>query len=1457
MHVSLLRRSRRISLPLQCLLWIFFGLLAVVPWQHIRGEDATVSSNTNDDLSEWSQDPDEAAEPSKGIGETRLESFAMSDATSLIFRGQTPPPGAYNMAPIESPEPSFMEQFTGRSGKAYGAQVRMSGITGPAIGREHPIFPFELMPYAFLDNNLFFTDVRGFTDTKYGFGGNFGGGYRRFVPAIDRIFGVNAYYDYDNTSGALFREVGFGVESLGTLFDVRANAYFPTGNTRTLTSIVNLNGTQVFSGHHLLVDQQKTVLNALRGFDTEIGFPIPGAIAERHDLRFFGGGYWFEGDKVQAFGGWKGRFQANVVPNVAINLQVSNDPQFKTNVVFGATWSFGGYKQPEDVRKTQFNRMTTPVQRQYNMVVGQTHELEKNVLVINPSTNKPYFFEHVDSNSAVVGDGTVEHPFKSFTDAQNAPAHDIIFVHAGSTFSGISVALEQGVRVLGESPNLDHSVITDVQNNVSSQGYTLLLPHITPAGTADQRPYFLNSPGVGVSLANNSEFSGFRIGNSSLPASGPAGVGIFGNNISNAVVRQTDVNFSGGEGVLLNNTGGQITFLGGTINTPLGNANTFHVNNTVGNITVSADSFSTLTNSSGSSVPTPMVINNTTGLGGKALLIENTKAGSNVDFTSSTVNSTNDNSGSGILVRNSAGSVTLGDANITNSNGIGINITDNSGIINGSGTYTINGAIGDAINIQNLDLKGRVNFNDPGTSTTTPASITITNRQARGINLRNNAGNITFNTPVSIASTGNVASAAIEYQNSTGNVIFNNPGNNSNSIDITNGGVGILIGDVLGVDKNTGSFTVNGPTHILNPAGTGIRIVNDYSSVTFNGGPTNTNTPMIQQRQGVGIEVLSSHGVASFNGITTISNDNATQSTSPAVDIRGNSDLKSSVTFNALSVTDPLGVGVNIGGTGANANPANITFNILQISNATGGPALLANNVGQISTTGASTGLTINGSTSSNPLAAQLSTISAVNGEAINIQNSVLNVKLNQVSSQNSTTNGVTLVNNQSFPLSGKTSTGSTLSPLGNYMFQILGINGTTLRNGGTITGAANAGISITQNGSFFQTGAVNIVQSNLTSNNTGLVANGLLQLTTTNANFSSNTHNGMVVTNVPQVGISLSNFNLNGTTNADHAIHLTATQSLLLTNPTLGSYQWNIFNNNTTSAGIVSGFIGGTNSGDLVVVDSNNQVIQLQTSPTTTLVTPLIFNFNNNSMQTQAGLSASTADAGVAVNWTGIQSGNINGNTFNLTGFNRAISIVDSDPTQYTQINTSYFILGNTITASGGGNTGIFVNNFGPTSLTIAALLNSDGSSTFNNFNFTSPTNTQATTGDTAMNFSVLNSTSNQTTVINLTDNIVTMVGQNAEQGIVFQSLQGPANVILSNNNISVNTAPNAPTTGQGINFQSVLGTINLSGNLNNTVSVNGFSTIPNTGGVTTADWVRLSGNRSGSFVVNGFTYQ
>lgn len=1364
------------------------------------------------------------------------------------------------------------DRLTGRSGKAMGIQFRASVITGPAIGRENPIYPIEMMPYAFSDNNLVFADIRGFTDMSNGWGGNFGGGYRRFLPALDRILGVNAYFDYDNTSGATFREMGFGAESLGELFDVRANAYMPTGVSSTQLGISNIADSQKFVGHQLQVDQLKLLANALKGFDSEIGFPLPGRFSQRHDVRVFGGGYWFEGPNVSSFGGWKARIQANVIPSVAVNLQVSDDAQFHTNVVFGATWSFGGYRQPDQERKTQYSRMTTPVIRSYNMIVARTTTTVPDVTVVDPTTGNPYFFEHVSSNAVgpiingVIGDGTVEHPFATLADAQTAinvaqtaaSGDDLIFVHANSTFGvntpGVQVNLQDNVRVLGEAGNVEHTVLTEAG--------LLNLPHPTQANDLPSgvRPIFTNSPDIGVVLANNSEFSGFQIGTTT---SGPAGIGILGSGISNATVRQTDVRSTGGEAVFLSNTTGKILFQGDTINDPTGNATTFHVSGTTstGSIIFSADPLSNLLDSvTGAPIATPGIINNVTGIGGRALVVENTVAGSIINFTGSTIN---DTQGNGLLLNNDAGIVLLGDVNVTNGLGIGLAILNDSGTIVENGTIRIDGSNGDAIRIEGLTTTGQVLFSDPGTqgTGTAAAGVNITNRQARGIHLHNNAGNVSFQTPVNIAAqSNNVTQAAIEFEGNSGNASFLSQGT-ANVLTISNGGPGILITNnaALNATDPAPRFTVSGNTSIINPGGIGIQVTDDSSIVTFNGTTTNANTLTITQRGDTGIQVLNNKNSVTFNGTTTISNADGV--TAPGVDIRGNQDLAASVTFNQLNVTNPVGpsgspdiggIGVNIGGTGTNVNPANVTINRLQITGATTGGgqynALFANNVGQttaLNTDGTAriTGLRILAATSVND--PNLSTISAVGGAAVNIQNSVMDVTLNQVTSTSSQTNGLILVNNQSFtPLN---------TPLFNdYMFEITGQPNSTLRNGGEISLAGGSGISIVQNGIFAQTGDVRLNQITVDSNgNNGIDATGLLQLTIVNSDISQNTHTGLFATDIPRVDISTSNFVLNGTDTTDNAIHLRATKALPFNLLLKGEYIWNVFDNNATTAGQAAGFTGVAGAGDLVVVDSNGTTLKVQTSSTQTDATPLIFNFTNNSMLLQAG-NAVNQIAGVAVDWKGFQSGSINANTVNLQGFDTAFAITNTDSTFLT----AYNILGNTVTANNGGNIGIDVNNFGPTNLSIGTLLNSDGTNTLQTFSFFTPTTTVAANNDIAMRFSVLNSTT-LTSFISITDNLISMTGQNTDQGIVFSTLQAPATVNLSNNTISIDSRPNGSFPGQGINFQSVLGIISLQGNISNTVTINGTNTFPNNNNITTSDWVLLSGLRTGVFFVNGFSVQ
>jgi hypothetical protein len=1496
MHVSLPRRFFRFSHAMPFILWFGFGVLAVVPWQVLCGQDQpaasideTLTDSQKGDISvpvddggiDHSQtDPsvglagaasgeevdDQTAEPPSA--KSSSQSSTMDIQPIVIFRAQNAPmemgpiPISPEMRNPEIEDPGFFssDAFTGRNGQALGSLFRIGGFTGPAVGRKVSIYPIEWMPYSLVDNSMFFADIRAFRGSTDNWGGNFGGGFRQYLPRLDRILGVNAFFDYDNTSGATFRQVGFGAEWLGSMYDLRANAYLPTGPSAQQLSLVNVDGSQKFVGHILLTNQQRTIANALHGFDGEIGVPLPGAVARRHDVRVFGGGYWYEGTEISAFGGWRTRVQTYVTPSVQLQLEVSHDQQFKTNVVFGGYWSYGGFRQSPDQPKTQYDRMTTPVIRNYNMIVGQTEKLDRDVKVINPATGQPYFFEHVASYAPNGGDGTVEHPFNVFADAQTAAlpsgtTRDIIFVHANSVFTGVNVNLQQDVRVLGEASNLQHVVQTLDQNSNPNLGNLLFLPQPTP-GTSNVRPIFRNAPGDGVTLANRSEFSGFQVIN-------PTGRGIVGDGITGSTiydtVRRTDVTGSGQEAVVLNNTLGTVVFSGDNINDPTAtNVTTFLVSGTKGNVFFTADTLS---------ATVPGVINNVVGSGGRALEVLNTVAGSNVDFTNSTVNDTN---GNGIQFLNDAGNVTLGNANVTNGLGIGLAMFNDSGLIVTDGVLNINGSAGDSIVVQNLAAAGQVRFN--GTGAAGANDVNITNRQARGIFLNNNAGNVVFATGANVAAASDVGPAAIEYQGSTGNVTFN-------TINITSGGAGILIGRLI--DDNTGQFTVNGNTTITSANGIGIEVFDDKSTVTF-ARSLNTGITAINDRRNIGIEILSNKGLVTFNGSTNILNavSPANLTNLPAIDIRRNIVVTNSagvvlssgaVAFNTVNVNNAVGpapspfggVGVNIGGNAVDpvtgrfidANPAPVSFNVLNIGNlqpVQNGTALFVAHEGQ-GALASETGLRI-----------ASGTINAVGGTAVAINDSAMTVLLTSVSSSPSATStpqfGINLVDNHLL-------NEPALPQLDSFMFQVSAPPTVSISQftGGTIQGASIAGVNVSQSstGPRFQTGGVSLNNMTIQGNTIGVRASNILQLNIFNTNISNNIGSlgtdvgaGVDASNLPAVNIQASQFNSNGRTLTDHAIYLHTTVPLLLppatsvNSPTNGAYLWNI-SNNTNLGTFTAGFTGAAGTGDVVLIrgaNANGGDLQytINTVPVQTFGVPLVFQFVNNSVFVQQSLAQSS---GVNVNWSGQinatstainLASTISNNSFILSGGNNGIAI-NNPTTLYT---TNFTIDGNQLTTTGGGNNGIFVDNFSQTNLNIGTSGNG------NTFTFVTPNqNVNGTFIDNGFNISFLNSTAN-TSFVNIANNSITMTGGPQDQGMLFPNIQAPATFTFNNNFISIANAQ--PIPGQAIDFQAISKpTVFLNGVVSNTVLINGSNSLA----FQNAWFNRQPANAtSGQIIINGF---
>ena len=1331
----------------------------------------------------------------------------------------------------------FGDQFSGRNGEAFGTLFRAGVWTGPGIGRTDTIVPLEIMPYGFINNAMVFGSIRGFRSSSDGWALNAGGGIRYYSEKWDRIIGANVFYDYDNSSGALFRQTGFGLELLGDMWDMRANAYIPHGSTDQLLTTELVAGSQRFVDHRLLYDNLQTFGNALRGVDWELGVPVPGRLPRRHDLKLFGGWYHYDGTTTDAFTGWKARAQANVVQNLTVQLDVANDKVFDTTVVFGATWTYGGFRQSEDQPRTQFDRMTEMVRRNYNVVVSRLPVLDIGKVAINPRTNQPYFFEHVASYAPIPGaDGTIDHPWRTLDEAEAAlnvaipdtaqQAGNIIYVHANSVYSTApdnTVTLIPTVRILGEGDGVQHVVrVPDLGN--------ILLPRAT---TFSNRPIFSNQPGTAVTLVSGtsaapSEFSGFQIGDPSAPSSGPLGIGILGDGVGNVVVNQTDVNFAQGDGVFLNNVTGPVAMLGTTINN-VGNTNTaidgLHIVGGTGRVIFGIEPI-TLSRST---------IRNT---GGYALEIDGTQRGSTVDMTGSDIfdgtlatPTLAAQTGGGIQLNDIDGVVIVDSATIVNTvatantTGNAINIEGSAptpltiarglGQISFVGGIAIDNPEGDGIHIEQMQSDSSVTPNlvsnvrfilpNPVNGVLAPG-IRITNRNAGGINILNNSGNVSFLEPVSISTSGTPLEAAISYQGNSGALSFLSilPSSSPNQIQISGGGGnGIEIGNIAS-NSNLSSFRVTGSTSIQQIAGTSIQI-GDPNVVFLPPPPPPLPAPIypippasaasvsfadvsIDARGGRGIQIVNYVNSVQFSGTTQVANSNDVLLT--AVDIRFNQDnptdddLGGDVTFSTLDIQGAQGpvtfpVGAQVFGAGLNIldNPRGVSIQDLNINDNSlvgNGIALYVENAG--------TRPAVINTTSEDPrlgLSVGSGFIESQGGPAVMILDSTIGVTLTSVSSTNSNTDGIFLSNNVG-PGSEVETNGTTIHPI---IFNVTGVLN-NLGTGGVIQGSGFDGVFIRDsegvqlrnmdltgnglNGIFASTPILSVLGNRITGNG----AYGVNVLAIADPPTQSNR---TLQTVAPIFTLLGSTVSTNG--GAQEVLFTAATEGDYTINlGAAGTLNQNVINHTANPIG--AGISEPRPPGLGVPSPNTNDAVLIRT-----LGAAIGSNLNltaiNNNFTVQRPATGLQPLSDMRVNWNGqVSRGVIQSNTFNF-GADLTQGLVLN--LQSTTESSNFRIAGNLFTAAtGNAKTGIDVTtNGGVSNIQIGALDGQNG----NVMNFTAPANViiNGRPDDEAMRFNLgANST------VNIFDNQITMVGQDLE-GIQFVSVAGPSTVRLENNTIDL----------------------------------------------------------------------
>lgn len=316
---------------------------------------------------------------------------------------------------------------------------------------------FFTAPNALDGSWVSFLDVRGHVFNNGKLAANAGLGVRYLTDC--RVWGLNAYYDYRNTHRSHYNQIGFGLETLGEMWDFRANGYLPVGDKESRAFHPRF---REFEQNSIIISSKKEI--AMKGANAEVGVHV--LSRENYQLYAAAGPYYFEQKGRVAWGG-EGRIACTLFDYARLQLSGSYDTIFH-GIVQGEvalTFGFGGKKNrccqsrcydPCSDRYTVEERALQRVDR--NEIVVVTRKKETST-AIDPSTGNPYKVWFVDNTSHSLG--TFESPFNTLSAAESASGqNDIIYVFRGDgTDRGMSsgIILKHGQQLLGAGVSQDIS----------------------------------------------------------------------------------------------------------------------------------------------------------------------------------------------------------------------------------------------------------------------------------------------------------------------------------------------------------------------------------------------------------------------------------------------------------------------------------------------------------------------------------------------------------------------------------------------------------------------------------------------------------------------------------------------------------------------------------------------------------------------------------------------------------------------------------------------------------------------------------------------------------------------------------------------------------------------------------------------------------------------------------------
>ncbi len=503
---------------------------------------------------------DEAAGPNSG-----------RTAAANVVPGQPGPnngfaPDEYAPLPPSNPVPRSRRRDIGpryeldhRIGDRFGVN---NGDTGLNL-----FLPFQWGS----SDKLFFLDARALVTDMGRTGANLGGGYRTYSPALNRIFGLSAWYDYDDGTANSYQQVGFSFESLGRWMDLRINGYLPFGTDSNLLS-TSYSGSPFYGGFDLLIQRNRVIQSAFAGVDAEVGGPLP--LLGRYGTSGYVGGYYRQAQDDQQAAGVKVRIQSNVTQDAQVNLNVSNDALFGTNVWvnMALTLPDGRARKWFRPRRVQ-DRLLRRVQRDRRIITHRRTAIDNYALLNASGANAGQSIRviHVNPAAAANGDGSFVSPLNSFDAFTNTPDTDLILVQGGDLTGNVTLFDNQRL--------LSAAIINQQSPTFASNLGTFDIPVVNASATV---PIFSSATGGNlVSITGDqTEVAGFIFDGATTggaPNSTPIlGANIAGFNIHNNTFRD----YTDGV-VLINATGTEAA----------GTPGLFHSNILIGTPGTSIDGF--------------------------------------------------------------------------------------------------------------------------------------------------------------------------------------------------------------------------------------------------------------------------------------------------------------------------------------------------------------------------------------------------------------------------------------------------------------------------------------------------------------------------------------------------------------------------------------------------------------------------------------------------------------------------------------------------------------------------------------------------------------------------------------------------------------------------------------------------------------------------------------------------